>query len=271
MRPTRATSQSSANTGMWIRIGIGLAIAAFSLFSYFSSRQYNDVTGENQHISITHQQEIALGQQSVRQLIQEYGGLYANNDVQSQVEAIGNDLVQNSFANDTPWQFQFYVLNQPDVINAFALPGGPVFITTGLLSQLETEDQVAGVLAHEIVHVLARHSAQRLAQAELTNGLIGAVSVSSGDANAAQTAAVIGQLVNMQYGRDDELQSDTLGVCVMREAGYDPSEMIAVMEVLAQASSGQEQPEFFSTHPNPQNRIREIQEAIQNADQDCPR
>jgi predicted Zn-dependent protease len=143
-------------------------------------------------------------------------------------------------------------------------------LTSALLAELDTEDQVAGVLAHEIVHVLARHGAQRIAKSELTNGLVGAVGVASGDASAAQTAAVIGQLVNMSYGRDDELQSDTLGVCLMLDAGYEPEAMIEVMRVLEAASGGARQPEFFSSHPSPQNRIGEIEQAIANAQQQCP-
>jgi predicted Zn-dependent protease len=259
---------SGGNSGLYIRLAIGVAIALFSLFSYFASQEFNDVTGENQHISITKEQEIALGQQAAPEMIQEYGGMASDSELQQVIDNIGGDLVANSTAQDEGWQWEFYALDAPDVINAFALPGGQVFITTGLLSRFTSEDQIAGVLAHEITHVLARHSAQQMAQSELTNGLIGAVSVASGDANAAQTAAVIGQLVNMKYGRDDEIQSDTIGVCLMQEAGYEPSAMVEVMEILAEAGGGQQQPEFFSTHPNPQNRIQRIQEQIQTMD--CP-
>jgi predicted Zn-dependent protease len=139
-----------------------------------------------------------------------------------------------------------------------------------LIPALETDDAIAGVLAHEIVHVLARHSAQQMAQNELTNGLIGAVGVASGDANATQTAAVIGQMINLQYGRDDELESDTLGVCLMLEAGYDPQGLLVVMQTLQQASGGNRPPEFFSTHPSPDNRLDVIREQINRAPQGCP-
>jgi predicted Zn-dependent protease len=186
------------------------------------------------------------------------------------VDNIGFSLANGDIARDTPWQFDFYVLDDPETINAFALPGGPVFITSGLLSRLETSDEVAGVLAHEIVHVLARHSAQQIAQSQLSNGLAGAVAVASGDASASQTAAMIAQLVNMKYGRGDELQSDTFGVCLMIDAGYDPNGMVEVMRILEAASAGNRPPEFFSTHPNPENRIREIQQAIEDAPTECP-
>ncbi|MGJ3237470.1 MAG: M48 family metalloprotease [Anaerolineae bacterium] len=260
--------RSGGNSSAVIRLLIGLGIAAFSLFSYFASAQYNDVTGENQYVSISPRQEIALGLQSAPSLVQEFGGEYRDDEVQETISTIGFDLVNNSIARDEPWQWEFTVLDS-EVINAFALPGGQVFITTGMLERLD-ENEVAAVLAHEIVHVLARHGAQRLAQNDLTNGLIGAVSVASGDANASQTAAVIAQLVNLQYGREDELQSDRLGVCLMIEAGYDPEGMIGVQRVLESISSGQRQPEFLSTHPDPGNRIREIQDTIDNAGEVCP-
>ncbi len=258
------------SSGGGARLLIGLVMAVFALISYFASQEFNPITGETQFVSLTPRQEIALGLQSAPSLVQEFGGMYNDPDTQRRINEIGFDLVNNSVARDTPWQFEFSVLDDPETVNAFALPGGQVFITTALLSRVTREDQVAGVLAHEIVHVLARHGAQRLAQNDLTNGLIGAVAVASDDASVTQTAAVIGQLVNMRYGRDDEIQSDTLGVCLMISAGYDPTGMVEVMQILAEASRGGRQPEFFSTHPNPDNRITRIEGAIESASENCP-
>jgi predicted Zn-dependent protease len=255
--------------GSIIRLLVGLAIAAFSIISYLGSQEYNPVTGENQYVSLTKQQEIALGLQSTPELIDQYGGLHPDASVQNRIDDIGFRLVNQSIAADRGWEFEFYVLGAPDTINAFALPGGQVFITSGLLSRLD-DDEIAGVLSHEIVHVLARHGSQRLAKNELMNGLVGAVAVASDDAGAAQTAAVIGQLVNMSYSREDELESDSLGVCLMIDGGYDPEGMLEVMRVLASASGGARQPEFFSTHPNPDNRLQEIEDAIRNASENCP-
>lgn len=263
----RSASGSSGLTG---RLLIGVVIVVISLISYFGSKEYNPITGQDQYLSLTPEQEIALGLQSAPEMIQEFGGLDPSNQVQQQINDIGFNIVNNSVARDTPWEFDFHVLDDDQTINAFALPGGQVFITDGLLSQLTTEDEVAGVLAHEIVHVLARHSAQQIAKNDLTNGLIGAVGVASGSASAQQTAAMIGQLVNMRYGRQDETQSDTLGVCLMIASNYDPEAMVEVMHILEAASNGQEPPEFFSTHPNPENRIQAIEQAIANAPQDCP-
>lgn len=246
------------------RLLIAVVIGIISLISYFSSSEYNPVTGEKQHISISKDQEIALGLQAVPEMVQQFGGLFPDQSMQDLVDNIGNDIVKKSTANTTDWQFEFHLLADQQTVNAFALPGGQVFITYALLSRLESNGQLAGVLGHEIGHVIARHSAQRLAKQNLTQGLINAVLVGSESYSTAQTAAVIGQMVNMSYGREDELESDDLGVRFMSEAGYDPRGMIRVMEILAEASGGgQRQPEFFSTHPNPENRIQKIEHAIQ--------
>lgn len=267
--PVRALPSRGGRGGGAMRLGVAVVMVVVALISYFGSSVYNPVTGEDQHISISPNQEIAMGLQAAPEMIKQHGGLEPNPELQAVVDGVGNKLVQSSAARDTEWQFEFHLLNDPETINAFALPGGPVFITEALLNRLETEGQLAGVLGHEIGHVVARHSAQRIAKEQLTQGVVGAVAVAVTDPEnpnsqaAAQIAAVVGQLVNMKYGREDELQSDQLGVRFMAEAGYDPRSLIGVMEILAEAGGSGGQPEFFSTHPNPENRIMRIQEAIQ--------
>jgi len=260
---------SQRGGGSSMRLILGVVIAIISIVSYVASRSFNPVTGENQYLSLTPDQEIALGLQAAPEMIQEFGGLSGDQNAQSTVDNVGFNIVNQSVAHTTPWQFNYNVLADQQTINAFALPGGQVFITEALFSQLTTEDEVAGVLSHETVHVLARHSAQQIASSDLTNGLIGAVGVASGDASTAQTAAVIGQLISLRYSREDETQADTLGVCLMIAAGYNPEGMIDVMHVLENASGGSQQPEFLETHPNPPNRIAQIQNAIQNAPTNC--
>ena len=245
-----------------IRLFIALAMVAFAVISFLGSRTYNPVTGKKIYVGITPQQEIALGLQAAPQMIAQHGGELPNPDAQNYLDDVGHRLVENSFASDHGWQFEFTLLNDPQTVNAFALPGGQVFMTTGLFDRLETEGQLAGVLSHEIVHVLARHGAQRIAKDNLTQGLLRAVVVADETQSAAQIAQVLGQLVNMQYGRDDELESDKLGVQIMAEASYDPRAMMGVMAILEGEGAGQGQPEFLSTHPNPENRIGRIEEAI---------
>ncbi|MDG4946292.1 M48 family metallopeptidase [Weeksellaceae bacterium KMM 9713] len=251
------------SNGFKLRLIIGLVIAAFALFKYYSSSSVNEITGEKQHINITPEQEIRLGLDGRDYMIQESGGLYQDAEVQQYIDLLGRKIVENSDASKTPYQYEFHVLADPNQVNAFAMPGGQIFITVGLLKRLESEDQVAGVLGHEIGHVVGRHSAEQMAKQDLTQGLAGAAGVVGGDMSSAQYAQMIGNMVNMKYGREDELESDELGVRFMVQSGYDPHALIRVMEILDEASGGQAPPEFQSTHPSPENRVQRIKEAIE--------
>jgi len=255
---------SSGSSRIPIKLILAVGIIAFSLLRYWSNSEKNPWTGRKQHINIEPNQEIALGIESAPQMAQEFGGLHPDQELQNLVDQVGQRLVQYSIAQETPYQYDFHLLRDPNTINAFALPGGQIFITYGLLIKLTTEDQLAGVLGHEMGHVLGRHSAERIAKQDLTSGIVNGVLIGSdGSQSAAQTAAMIGNLVNMKYGRDDELESDDLGVKFMLDAGYNPEEMIGVMEILKAAGGGQRVPEFQSTHPDPENRIGKIKEAIE--------
>ncbi len=246
-----------------------LLIAGVSLVSYWCNRQENEFTGETQHVDMTVEQEIALGLQAAPQMASEYGGLHPDKEAAGRVKEIGQELVSKTKARNTPYKFDFHLLADEQTVNAFALPGGQIFITAGLLKRLSSEGQLAGVLGHEIGHVVARHSAEQLAKAKLTQGLTGAAAIAMYDPenpstqSGAMVAAMVGKLLNMRYGRNDELESDRLAVTLTGASGYDPRAMLEVMRVLEEASGGASGPEFAQTHPNPGNRIAEIQRAIQ--------
>jgi predicted Zn-dependent protease len=244
------------------RFIIAIVIALVAVITYFSSSSENPVTGEKQRVAMTPEQEIALGYKSAPQMAAQMGGLSQNEQARALVRRVGEGLVAKSFAAKSPYKFSFHVLADPRTVNAFALPGGPIFITEGLLRLLKTEGELAGVLGHEIGHVIGRHSSERLAKQQLTQGLIGALVIGSGDYTTAQIGQMVGSMINMSYGREDELESDGFGVRIMAEGGYDPRALMRVMEVLAKASGGTRQPEFFSTHPAPENRATRIKEAI---------
>ncbi|MFO7683792.1 MAG: M48 family metallopeptidase [Chloroflexota bacterium] len=252
-----------------VQIGIALIVVAISLITYFASSEFNPITEETQQVALSPAQEIAMGLQAVPEMSQAYGGLLRDDKAQVYLDKVCGQLVANSEVSSTDWPFECHLLADTETINAFALPGGQLFITAALFNQLETEGQLAAVMAHEIVHVVARHAAEQIADQQLTQGLTGAAVIAAynpddpnGGLASGQMAALVGALVNLRYGRDDELQSDRLGVQFMSEAGYDPRAMVRVMEILEAASDGQTQPEFFSTHPNPDNRIERILEAI---------
>lgn len=244
------------------RLIMAAIMVMVALASYYGSSEQNSFTGTSQRVAMTKGQEIALGLQAAPQMAQEYGGLDASRQDQARLDRVGNRLLAGQSLRSSDYRYEFHLLADPQTINAFALPGGQVFITRGLYNELKTEAQLAGVLGHEIGHVVARHGAQHLAKQQLTQGLAGAAGVAMGDQSGTQMAMMVGQMVNMKYGRGDELESDRIGVRVLGEAGYDPRAMVAVMNVLKRAAGNGRQAEFFSTHPNPENRIGVIEQSI---------
>ena len=246
---------------------MAVLMAGFAFAGYVGMRQQNPVTGEMQHVALTPQQEVVLGLESAPQMAEQMGGLDPDASVQADVAAVG-ERVSQGMAGRTPYRFRFTVLADPETVNAFALPGGPIFITRGLLGRLENEAQLAGVLGHEVGHVINRDSAEQIAKSQLAQGLVGAVGVATSDEHgrgqqAAQVAALVAQLVQLKYGRNDELGADSMGVDLMSDAGYDPRALVGVMKILARAGGGSRQPEFFSTHPDPGNRGELIRARIE--------
>jgi predicted Zn-dependent protease len=241
-----------------IRILIFVAIAAFAFIRKCSQEEINPYTGKKQAISLSPDQEIAIGLQSAPGMAQQHGGLHPNTEYQAFVDNVGNKLVNSSIAKDTPYKYDFHLLADENTINAFALPGGQCFITYALFKQLENEDQLAGVLGHEIGHVLGKHSNERITNSKFWQTLaMGGAAIDIGG-----VAQQIGQGQLLKNGRGDELESDELGVQFMIDAGYNPEELIGVMKILKAAAGPNRVPEFQSSHPDPENRIEKIREAI---------
>lgn len=245
--------------GSWkVRILIGLAIVAFAFIQRCNNKEENPYTGRVQNINMSADQEIAIGLQSAPEIAQQHGGLYPDQRLQSFVDVVGKKLVENSVARETPYKYEFHLLADERTINAFALPGGQIFITYALFSQLN-ESQLAGVLGHEIGHVIGRHSAERIADSQFWKTISMGASVG---ADAGSIVGSIGQNTLLKNGRGDELESDDLGVLFMLRSGYDPNEMIQVMKILKAAAGPNRVPEFQSSHPDPENRIQRIKESI---------
>lgn len=245
-----------------MRLIIMIGFILFSVVSYYMKSQKNPVTGESQRVSLTPDQEITMDLQSAPQMANEFGGLYPDDNVQLKIRSIGQRIVNATEAGRSPYRFNFHVLADQKTINAFALPGGQIFITAAMLSKLKTEDEVASVLGHEIGHVINRHSAEQMAKQGLLNGIIQGVAMGSDNMSGAQIASYVGQMINMKYGREDELESDNYGVRYCHQAGYDPRAALSVMKVLAEASGGANRSDFMSTHPSPANRMEKIKEEL---------
>jgi len=264
----------------WIRLGIALLVLLLGLLGYCSHAGENPVTGEKQNVPLSIQQEIALGMQAQPQLMAQYGGLHPDKLLQQYVEQVGQRIVSRSIATKSPYPFAFHLLNDVHTVNAFALPGGQVFFTVALLKRLDSEAQLAAVLGHEVGHVVARHGAEHLAKkpgqalaAALTASTSDrASSVQSSEQNAAIVSQAINQLLNLRYTRDDEIESDRLGLRFMTEAGYDPQGIVRLMQMLNEPHKSGHQIEFFSTHPSPDNRVKRLQTLItQTYPQGTPR
>ncbi len=232
----------------------------------------NAATGQKQLNFLSRDEEVAIGEQAKTEMTKEYGGSFADADVQAYVREVGMKLVAQTEGDyrTLPWEF---TLLDSDVINAFALPGGKVFLSKGLAARLPDEAAMAAVLGHEVGHVTAEHADKRVSSAMITQGLVVGASVALGATADERTAAVgsmvlggVGTGFLLKFGRDEESQADALGMRYMTRAGYSPHGMIAVMEVLSEASKGAErQWEILSTHPDPERRLRWARGAVVGA------
>ncbi|MGD0461478.1 MAG: M48 family metallopeptidase [Tepidisphaeraceae bacterium] len=262
---------SGGGSGINLRLIIGIAVILFGIISYYSHESVNPTTGERQHVAMTAEDEMALGLQSAPQMAAEMGGEVPPSEPTAQeVARIGQKIVERSEARKSPYHYQFHLLNDMQTVNAFALPGGQVFITLGLYDKLSDEAELAAVLGHETGHVVERHVAQQIEKSRLGESIVlGTGIAASNRRNGFATwamADLANEMVQLKFSRDDESQADQRGLQFMTEAGYDPRAMIDVMNILKQESAGGHTPEFLQTHPDPGDRS----EAIENWMQDHP-
>ena len=221
----------------------------------------NPVTGKSELALVSESQEIAMGRDYAVQVKQETG-VYPDSAVQAYVSRLGLGIAHTTERPSLPWAFT--VMDDPQV-NAFALPGGPIFVTRGLLTHMTSEAELATVIGHEIGHVTARHSVQQMTRQQLTQiGLMaGAIASSKVADNLGLISQVVGVL-SLKYSRDDESQADGLGFRYALTNGYDVRKMVDMFAVLQRisATAGQRLPEWQSTHPDPGNRIEATQKRL---------
>jgi len=223
----------------------------------------NPVTGQRQFSLFSESQEIQLGREADPDIVASLG-LYDDPELQRYVQALGERMARESERPNLPWTFR--VLDDPTV-NAFALPGGFIYVTRGILTHFSSEAELAGVLGHEIGHVTARHGVSQVSRAQLAQLGLGVGTILAPDlAPFAELAGAGLGLLFLSYGRDAERQADDLGLRYMTREGYDPREMAATFEMLAAASGaedGDRIPGFLSTHPEPLSRRDRILGRIQ--------
>ena len=223
----------------------------------------NPATGRKQLILMSEGQEAALGKEADQQAVAAYG-LYPDEQIQAYVGGLGRKLAAASEKPSLPWSFKVV---DDATVNAFALPGGYIYVTRGLMTHLRTEAELVSVLGHEIGHVTGRHSASQMSKQQLAmGGLIVGMMVEPELQRFGGLAQQGLGVLFLKFGRDHENEADELGLRYMTREEYDPREMIEVFGVLdrvgrAEGGAGR-MPEWLSTHPNPGNRQTNIQEQI---------
>ncbi|MBS4065951.1 MAG: M48 family metalloprotease [Chitinophagaceae bacterium] len=235
------------------------AYAVFTVVTLIVACARNPVTGKKQIVLMSEQQEIAMGQQADPEIVATFG-LYPDSAIQRFINEKGKQMAAISHRPALNWTFR--VLDA-DVINAFAVPGGYVYFTRGILANMNNEAQFAGVLGHEIGHVTARHTVSQQTRQVLGQiGIIAAVIAKPELAQFAEAASQGLQLMYLKNSRDAESQSDELGVEYSSKVGYDAKEMAKFFQTLdremAYKSGNQRLPEFLSTHPDPGNRYTTV-------------
>lgn len=238
---------------------LSITVLLTSIMLFFNSCSTNPVTGKKDVILMSEGQELAMGQQADPQIVAQFG-MYENPAIQRFIDEKGQAMAAISHRNNIKYNFK--VLDSP-VINAFAVPGGYVYFTRGIMAHFNNEAQFAGVLGHEIGHIAARHSAQQQSKSILAQvGLIAGMVIAPELAQFGEMASQGLGLLFLKFGRDDERESDRLGVEYSTKIGYDADEMADFFLTLQrkQEESGQSIPEFFSTHPDPGNRYTTVQQ-----------
>ena len=232
------------------------AMAGMGLFAgaaFLESCAVNPVTGKRELMLMGEDAEINMGKEAHGQIVEEYGA-YNDSSMQEWFTERGNEMTPFSHRKHLPWQFT--VLDSP-VINAFAVPGGNIYVTRGILAYFNNEAQFAGVLGHELGHVTARHTAARYSKAKLANLGLSLGSVLSEEfAKYADLASLGSTLMFLKFSRNDERQADKLGVEYSSSVGYDArqvSEFFVTLERLH--PGGGSLPSWQSTHPDPGDRI----------------
>jgi len=232
-----------------------------SLLLFSCIQEVDPLSGKRTYTLLSTEQEISIGHQIIPAAINENDGLYPDREVQNYVRQLGEKI-----ASVTPRRvdYRFYVLNSSDV-NAFALPGGPVFVTRGIILKMDKESELAGVLAHELGHINARHHAKFLEKTYGMNILLNILGIALHDSKYAQAVMNLAQvsagLLQLKFSRDQENEADSLGVRFSYQAGYAPAGLISMFEKF-KAMEKNGGVEWLSTHPLPETRIKNVQEMI---------
>ena len=221
------------------------------LFSIVAGCAVNPITGQDQFMLVPESEELEIGQSYAPEIEKQMGGRIPNEAIQAYIDSVGQRVAHVSHRPNI--QYHFAALDHK-TINAFALPGGYVFITKGMLEKLNSESELAGVLAHETTHIVARHASAAMSRQIGIQLLLAAVASSTNSGAAMQAADVAQQIIGLQFSKENEREADLVGMQYMVDAGYDPRGMVETMQMLERENESGPI-DFLSSHPSPQNRI----------------
>lgn len=247
-------------------------IAALGLVAFMAGCSTNPVTGKREFSMVSEQQEIAMGAQAHQQVIEEFGIYDERPELTEMVQRIGRQVAATSDRPEIQWTF---TILDSSMVNAMAIPGGYVYVTRGILNHMNSEDELASVIAHEVAHVAARHSVQRISQAQLAQLGMVVGSVLAGP----QATQQYGQLAELgagllfqRYSRQQETQADLLGTAYMTEAGHNPRGAVAMLETLRRIDRGRSSGvnAYFMNHPDPAKRVQDVQRKIAEIETQAP-
>ncbi|MBN1464844.1 M48 family metalloprotease [candidate division KSB1 bacterium] len=238
---------------------VGGIVISVIIVVWLISCAVNPVTGKRQFMLMSESDELALGQQTDQAVLQEYG-VYNDPELNAYVQRLGQEMGRKTHRSNLNYSFK--VLDTP-VVNAFAVPGGYVYFTRGIMAHLNNEAEFAGVLGHELGHINARHSAAQYSQMQLAQAGLLAGMIFSEDVQKYSSYIMAGmELLFLKFSRDDEREADDLGVIYSTASGYNSLGMATFFETLERMhpSTGQALPDWFSTHPNPVDRVAAVKQ-----------
>jgi len=230
-----------------------LIIAAVTFLFFSRKAQINPVTGTTQHIALTPDQEIILGIEAAPQLAIQFGGIYQNDDADKKVKTIGRKLVSSSDIAKSPYQFDFHVLADSHTVNAFALPGGQIFITLGLYKKLKTDGEIASILSHQIGHVMGRHASEKLFESSVFEGILNPDTILVSDLPPRIISKYLSDFIALDYNDKEENEADQLGAGYAIRAGFRQDSFSK--EFFIEENTSAKFNLLFQRHPNFSNKI----------------
>ena len=230
------------------------------IFFFCAGCAINPITGEEDLMFYPEDKDIAIGKKYAPEVEKQLDGKIANEDLQNYIDRIGQKIARVSQRPDLEYHFAAL---QDKSTNAFALPGGYVYVLRGMLEKLTSESQLAALLGHEIAHVVARDSMAALSRQHVIDVLMVAAIVGRAPGDAVRAAGLTRLFLDLRYSREDEQEADLAGLAYMTAAGYDPHGAAELIQIL-EDEHAVKQLEFFSTHPSPRNRRQYITQEIEN-------